>query len=149
MTSLKYGGPLGGFTDRSKKPITVRSVTGLSTFSAFIYKCVLNVDWDGAPNAYGLDRPGMPDQTGLDPWESRQHGGGLGNARTGADWGKEWCAVYNVTREEAIRILRLNGLIPPKPLGRGLMSFLRRLTTFLRSSGTIAPPRSTDTALRT
>jgi len=115
MASLKFGGPLGGFTDRRKNSVTVRSVTGPSSFSAFVYKCVLNVDWDGAPNAYGLDRPAVAGQTGLDPWESRKHRGGLGNARTGADWSQEWCAVYNVTKGEAIRILRLYGLIPPKP----------------------------------
>jgi len=115
MASLTYGKPLPGFTDRSKKHIAVRSVTGPNDFSAFIYKCVLNVDWDGAPNAYGLDRHGIPDQTGLDPWESRKHRGGLGNARTGADWSNEWCAVYSVTKSEAIRILRQNGLIPHKP----------------------------------
>src|SRR6185369_9850440 len=109
MAKLKFGSPLGGFTDRSKKSLTVRSVTG-DDFSAFVYKCVLNVDWDGAPNAYGLDRHGVAGQTGLDPWESRKHGGGLGNARTGADWSQHWCAVYNVTRSEAIRILRQYGL---------------------------------------
>lgn len=33
----------------------------------------------------------------------------------GADWGQQWSAVYNVTRGEAIRILRQCNLIPPKP----------------------------------
>jgi len=115
MASLKFGHSLGGFTDRKKKQITVRSVTGDGNFSAFVYKCVLNVDWDGAPSAYGLDRPGVAGQTGLDPWESPRHGGSLSNARTGANWSQEWCAVYNVTRGEAIRILRQYNLIPPKP----------------------------------
>jgi len=115
MANVKFGNPLGGFTDRGKNPLKVRKVTGPGSFSAFVYKCVLNVDWDGAPNAYGLDRAGVPGQTGLDPWESPRHRGGLGNARTGADWGREWCAVYNVTRGEAIRILRQCSLIPPKP----------------------------------
>ncbi len=115
MASLKFSGSLGGFIDRSKKSITVRSVTGPNTFSAFVYKCVLNVDWDGAPNAYGLDRHGVAGQTGLDPWESPQHRGSLSNARTEANWNQEWCAVYNVTKGEAMRILRQYGLIPPKP----------------------------------
>jgi hypothetical protein len=115
MASLKFGHPLSGFTDRSKKSITVRSVTGPNSFSAFVYKCVLNVDWDGAPNAYGLDRHGVPGQTGLDPWESPPHHGSLANARKGADWSQHWSAVYNVTKDEAIRILRQCNLIPPKP----------------------------------
>jgi hypothetical protein len=112
MASLIYGDPLGGFTGMRKTHITVRRVTSAGGFSTFIYKCMLNVDWDGAPNAYGLDRPGIPGQTGLDPWESRAHGGSLGNARLQADWGQPWVGVFNVTRAEAIRILRLYSLIP-------------------------------------
>jgi hypothetical protein len=116
MAGMTYA-PLSGFTDR-KGPIKVRSAKSKSGLSAFIYKCVLNVDWDGAPNAYGLDRAGIPDQTGLDPWESPRHHGGLGNARDNADWGQAWCGVYNVTRGEAIRILRASNLIPQKA-GKG------------------------------
>jgi hypothetical protein len=112
--ALAFGKPMHGFHDR-KKAVTVRSVTGPDGFSAFIYKCVLNVDWDGAPNCYGLDRPGFPEQTGLDPWESKKHHGSLSNGRTNADWGKEWCAVFNTTKSGAIHILRQYGLIPPKP----------------------------------
>lgn len=118
MANLKFSGSLSGFTDRSKKAVAVRKVTGPNSFSAFVYKCVLNVDWDGAPNCYGLDRAGVSEQTGLDPWESRRHQGSLANARRGADWSKEWVAVYNVTKTEAIGILRHHGLIPPKP-GKG------------------------------
>jgi hypothetical protein len=113
--ALTLGKPLHGFRDR-KKSLTVRSVTGPGGFSAFIYNCVLNVDWDGAPNCYGLDRPGVSDQTGLDPWESRKHHGSLANARRNADWSKDWVAVYNVTKAEAIRILRKYSLIPAKPI---------------------------------
>jgi hypothetical protein len=112
--ALTFGNPLAGFYDR-KKSVTVRSVTGPAGFSAFIYKCVLNVDWDGAPNCYGLDRPGFPDQTGLDPWESPRHHGSLKNARRDADWSKDWVGVHNVSRGEAIRILRQYNLIPAKP----------------------------------
>jgi hypothetical protein len=64
--ALAFGKPLQGFHDR-KKSVTVRNVTGPGGFSAFIYECVLNVDWDGAPDCYGLNRPGFPEQTGLDP----------------------------------------------------------------------------------
>jgi hypothetical protein len=105
---------LQGFHDRQKS-VTVRNVTGPGGFSAFIYKCVLNVDWDGAPDCYGLNRPGFPEQTGLDPWESRRHSGSLANARRNAVWSEDWVGVYNVTRAEAIRILRHHGLIPAKP----------------------------------
>jgi hypothetical protein len=112
--ALTLGKPLHGFHDR-KKSVTVRSASGTGGFSSFIYNCVLNVDWDGAPDCYGLDRPGVSDQTGLDPWESRKHHGSLANARRSADWSKDWVAVYNVTKAEAIRILRIYGLIPPKP----------------------------------
>lgn len=115
MAGLKCGTALGGFTDRSKKSIAVRGVTGDGGFSAFIYKCVLNVDWDGAPNAYGLDRAGVAGQTGLDPWESPRHSGSLANARAGAEWSQRWVGIYSVSRGEAIRILRQYGLIPPKP----------------------------------
>ncbi|MGC2656879.1 MAG: hypothetical protein WA324_02805 [Bryobacteraceae bacterium] len=84
--------------------------------SAFVYVCPLNVDWDGAPDAYGLDRAGVPGQTGLDPRENpKKRTGGLGNARRGADWGQEWVGIYNCSREQAIHILRQYGLIPPKP----------------------------------
>ena len=112
--ALTFGKPLHGFRDR-KKSLTVRSVTSPGGFTAFIYNCVLNVDWDGAPNCYGLDRPGIADQTGLDPWESRKHHGSLANARRHAVWSKDWVGVYNVTKAEAIRILRKYNLIPPKP----------------------------------
>jgi hypothetical protein len=112
--ALTFGKSLHGFRDRNKS-LTVRSVTGPGGFSGFVYTCVLNVDWDGAPNCYGLDRPGVADQTGLDPWESRKHQGSLANARRNADWSKEWVGVYNATRAEAIRILRQCNLIPPKP----------------------------------
>jgi hypothetical protein len=112
--ALTFGKPMHGFHDR-KKSLTVHSVTGPGGFSAFIYNCVLNVDWDGAPNCYGLDRPGISDQTGLDPWESPKHRGSLKNARRNADWSQDWVAVYNVTKAGAIRILRQNNLIPAKP----------------------------------
>jgi len=112
--ALTFGKPTHGFHDR-KKAITVRSVSGPGGFSAFVYTCSLNVDWDGAPDCYGLNRPGFPEQTGLDPWESARHSGSLDNARRNADRSEDWVGIHTVTREEAIRILRKNGLIPPKP----------------------------------
>ncbi|MBZ5687460.1 MAG: hypothetical protein LAP86_20775 [Acidobacteriia bacterium] len=110
---LDFAKPLQGFHDK-KKSVRVHPVTGPGGFLAFVYTCMLNVDWDGAPDCYGLDRPGFPEQTGLTPWESSKRVGSLSNARRDSDWSKDWVGVYNVTKAEAIRILRHHGLIPPK-----------------------------------
>jgi len=115
MAHLSFGKRLSGFTNARKHSVAVQAVTGPLDFSAFVYKCMLNVDWDGAPDAYGLDRHGVLGQTGLDPWESPRHHGSLANARRKADWGQDWVGIHAVSRSEAIRILRQNGLIPPKP----------------------------------
>lgn len=112
--ALDFAQPLTGFKDK-KKSVTVQPVTGPGKFSAFIYKCMLNVDWDGAPDCYGLDRPGFPEQTGLNPLESPRRYGTLSHARVNSDWSKPWAAVYNVTRAEAIDILRQHSLIPRPP----------------------------------
>ncbi len=116
---MTFGDALTGFTDHKKQTVSPRSASATSaagTFSAFIYTCtMLNVDWDGAPNAYGLDRPGFPDQTGLDPWESPAHGGRLKWARLGGSMSKEWVGLLAVTKDKAIDILRQSGLIPPAP----------------------------------
>ena len=61
--ALDFAKPLQGFHDK-KKSVRVHPVTGAGGFSAFVYTCMLNVDWDGAPDCYGLDRPGFPEQTG-------------------------------------------------------------------------------------
>ena len=115
MTGLTFGHPLSHFTNKNKTAVTVRQVTGPSAFSAYIYKCPLNVDWDGAPKAYGLDRPGVQGQTGLDPWELPKRRGSLANARNHANWDEEWVGLLAVTEAEAKRILRQYGLIPPAP----------------------------------
>jgi len=60
--ALDFAKPLQGFHDK-KKSVRVHPVTGAGGFSAFVYTCMLNVDWDGAPDCYGLDRPGFPEQT--------------------------------------------------------------------------------------
>ena len=109
--ALDFAAPLTGFKDKNKS-VTVQAVTGPGKFSAFIYTCMLNVDWDGAPDCYGLDRPGFPEQAGLTPRESHKR---LRNARRSGDWSKDWVGVYNVTRAEAIAILRHHGLIPQPP----------------------------------
>jgi len=72
---LVFGNPLGGFTARSGSlRVAPTRVTGPAGFQAFIYKCWLNVDWDGASQCYGLDRPDtatqkFPAQKNLKPWE--------------------------------------------------------------------------------
>ncbi len=87
--------------DRNKKPVAVTKVTGPDDFSALIYQCPLNVDWDGAPRAYGInqtDAAKFPLQQKLTPFET-----GLANARAGD--GKTWSGVYSRTRAEALNIL--------------------------------------------
>ena len=70
-------------------PIDVLEVHGGPTgASAFIYRCPLNLDLDGAPTTYGLDNPGGENsakdktlQINLKPLESRPNQiSGLGNA---------------------------------------------------------------------
>ena len=74
---MTFGDALTGLTDHKKQTVSPRSASATSaagTFSAFIYTCtMLNVDWDGAPNAYGLTAldsptrlawiPGSPQRT--------------------------------------------------------------------------------------
>ncbi len=109
--ALVFDDPLTGFQDK-KKRVTVQSVTGPNRFSAYIYTCMLNVDWDGAPDCYGLDRPGFPEQTGLTPREPDKR---LKYARQNGNWSEKWVGLFSVTRAEAIRILRHHGLIPHPP----------------------------------
>jgi len=86
-------------------------------FSVFIYTCsMLNVDWDGAPNAYGVNRPGFPDQTGLDPWESPAHAGRLKWGRQNGSMSEKWIGLLTVDRNRAIEIPRLSGLISAVPV---------------------------------
>lgn len=107
-----FGESLGGFTDRRKNVgIPVTPVRGPNGFSAYIYQCWLNVDYDGAHRAYGLDRDDVgkrtfPHQKNLDPLESRAHHGSLMNARfetTG-----HWVGLFSATEHEARRILSAN-----------------------------------------
>jgi hypothetical protein len=70
----------------------------------------LNVDWDGAHKAYGLDRPDdgarrFPLQKGLTPLESPPTGS-LRNARRGTT--ADWVGLVAMTRAEAINVLRTN-----------------------------------------
>ena len=108
MASITFGTPLQGFTDRRKGSLTVTPVQGPNNFSAYIYQCWLNVDWDGAHNAYGLDRPDdgartYPLQKALAPREANGH---LANARRGGVG--EWVGLVAKTRQEAIQILKTN-----------------------------------------
>jgi hypothetical protein len=83
---------------------------------AFLYTCSMNVDWDGAPDAYGLDRPGFPEQTGLTPRETFNH---LHYARRDASWSRYWAAIISLTRADAIAVLVKHGLIPKKETESG------------------------------
>ncbi len=77
-------------------------------FSALVYKCRLNVDWDGAPKAYGLNRLDstshkFPLQKNLNPWEVPANNGSLADARADSDG--HWVGVFSRTEGEARAIL--------------------------------------------
>jgi hypothetical protein len=109
---LVFANPLGGFTAHSGSlRIAPTRVTGPAGFQAYIYKCWLNVDWDGAAQCYGLDRPDtatqkFPAQKNLTPWERPDfHGGGLNNARVGGRSSNHWSSIVVKTRREALDLL--------------------------------------------
>jgi hypothetical protein len=121
LNKLTIGRALPGFTGRGKpRPsVPVIPVTGPAGFSALVYQCKLNVDWDGAPKAYGLDRPDTPHQEfplqkGLNPYEVPANNGSLQNARAVAG---HWVGVFAATEREARAILRDNypGFVKLKP----------------------------------
>jgi hypothetical protein len=68
MGELAFKEINGHFQDRDKAPVSVFGVSG-GGFSAFVYSCILNLDKDGASNAYGYDNPGNSKQHGLSPLE--------------------------------------------------------------------------------
>src|SRR5215471_8290496 len=110
--ALAFGNPLGGFTARANSlHIAPTRVTGPSGFSAFVYQCWLNVDWDGAHMCYGLDRPDtatqkFPLQKNLTPWERPDyHHGGLNNARLGGSSSNPWSSIVVKTQREALDLL--------------------------------------------
>src|SRR5262249_12532748 len=111
MAEIVFGEPLGGFTDRRKNVgIPVTPVRGPNGFSAYIYQCWLNVDWDGAHRAYGLDRRDdgkrtFPHQKNLTPLEGGAHGSLL-NARFESKG--HWVGLFAATAGEARRILAAN-----------------------------------------
>jgi hypothetical protein len=115
-TDLSFQPAPGHFTSAGD-PVQVTKVSGgPASFSAFIYQCPFIEDNDGAPMAYGWDRPGDPLQQNLRPHEngSLRHPsqrGGLTNAVDhphnlwhGHDF--LWVGVYAATPHFA----RLHGL---------------------------------------
>jgi hypothetical protein len=80
LAELTISPAKGHFADRYAR-IPVFHVSNGLGFSAFVYMCRLNLDFDGAPDAYGLDNPNNAKQQNLNPLE-RLHGQkvGLGNA---------------------------------------------------------------------
>ena len=112
---LVFGDSLGGFTARAKSlSIRPTRVSGPSGFSAFIYQCWLNVDWDGAHKCYGLDRPDTPAQKfplqkNLQPWERWDfHHGSLNNARVGGKSSNPWSSIVVKTHRAAWDLLAQN-----------------------------------------
>ncbi len=62
---------VGNFTSAFVKTVTVTEVGGgPSDFVALVYQCKMNVDWDGAPFAYGRDNPRDAKPPGL-VWDSK------------------------------------------------------------------------------
>jgi hypothetical protein len=58
MDELTFNKINGHFIDRHEKPVSVFGVSGgQHGFAAFVYSCGLNLDKDGAANAYGYDNP--------------------------------------------------------------------------------------------
>jgi hypothetical protein len=108
---LVFGSPLPGFSAPSGRlSIPPTRVTGPYGFSAFIYQCWLNVDWDGAHMCYGLDRPDtaaqkFPLQKNLTPWERPDRHGGLNNARLNHNRANRWSSIVVKTRGEALDLL--------------------------------------------
>jgi hypothetical protein len=57
-TEIRFDKVRGSFTSAFVKVVKVTKVSGgQSGFSALVYQCKMNVDWDGAPTAYGMDNP--------------------------------------------------------------------------------------------
>ncbi|MBL8215889.1 MAG: hypothetical protein JNK87_34525 [Bryobacterales bacterium] len=124
MSNMIIGPTIPGFRARKAQIPDVRAVM-LSVWDllinslqpwAYLYTCSLNVDWDGAPDAYGLDRPGFPEQTGLTPRETFNH---LVYARREADWSRYWAAIISLTRADAIAVLVKHKLIPKSETEKG------------------------------
>ena len=104
---LVFGKAISGFSGRSKPHVPVTPVTG-PFFSALLYRCKLNVDWDGAPKAYGKNRPDtgshqFPLQKDLEPWERPANNGSLRDARANGDL--HWVGVFSATEKQARKIL--------------------------------------------
>jgi hypothetical protein len=105
-----FGKTITGFDDYKGRPVTIIPVAGPKNFSAYVYQCWLNVDWDGAHTAYGLDRPdtkdqAFPQQKNLTPLESGARGS-LMNARRHSTG--DWVGLVAKTRGEAKAILQTN-----------------------------------------
>lgn len=81
------------------KNVGVTDVHGPADFLALVYQCKFNVDWDGAPTAYGWNRPGSALQQNLRPIEGPPHGH-LANATSpyqnfGHNQDFSWVGVYS------------------------------------------------------
>jgi hypothetical protein len=105
-----FGKAITRFDDRTGTPRKVYPVTGPNHFSAYVYQCWLNVDWDGAWTAYGLNRSdtkdqSFPEQKNLSPLEGGATGS-LKNARRGGTG--DWVGIYATTRAGALGILQAN-----------------------------------------
>ena len=100
-------------TDHYDHDVTITKVTGPPHFLAYIYQCPLNVDWDGAAMAYGVNQTDpvkFPLQRGLNPHET-----GLRNAM--GDDGN-WAGVFSATESEARTFLTMDARFGATPADR-------------------------------
>jgi hypothetical protein len=89
--------PIGTLKDHYMRDVTVIRIKGPYGTPVLFYQSTLNVDWDGAPTAYGVDKPGSDIQKGLKAHEYGVHGllkSGLGSDGT-------WAGVFSATEKEA------------------------------------------------
>ena len=100
--------------DRTKAQIPVIQIQGPYGGPVLFYQCALNVDWDGSATAYGVDRPGFPLQSGLNPHE--QGVAGLFGSGKGGDG--SWAGVFSATETEARTILTSDANFGPDPKAR-------------------------------
>src|SRR4051812_41875742 len=82
LDQLTFNETGGHFLDRYTKVSVFQVSGGRNHFAAFVYMCRLNLDLDGARNAYGYDNPAKGSlQRSLAPLESWHKGAkGVSNA---------------------------------------------------------------------
>jgi hypothetical protein len=85
--------------DNHTYAVKVTKVTGPERFKAYVYRCHLNEDNDGAPKCYGYEYPNHPPQVGLKPLDGLANGvRPKENLFKNNDF--EWVGLYALTPTE-------------------------------------------------